>query len=173
AYLGRGIINYFTNKLRSRLPFFRSPGNGIGDIKKAGDKGLFSYVPAYTMLAMLYMMDSKTDSALIYMDSLREDYPLNRMFMYTHYKIYSESEQYEKALNVLRQLKERVESTQQGTYPNLTYVYYNTGLVFHEMNMDDSAAVYLEKALDYRDIAADKKSRENISKARQLYEEIR
>ncbi|MDY6788193.1 MAG: hypothetical protein SVK54_08740, partial [candidate division WOR-3 bacterium] len=48
AYLGRGIINYFTNKFRSSLPFFRSPGNGIGDIKKAGDKGLFSYVPAYT-----------------------------------------------------------------------------------------------------------------------------
>ncbi|MFO8061330.1 MAG: tetratricopeptide repeat protein [bacterium] len=173
AYLGQGIINYFTNKFRSRLPFFRSPDNGIADIRRAAQKGLFSYVPAYSMLAMLYMMDSKTDSALIYIDSLRQDYPCNRMFMYTHYKIYYEDGQYSQALNVLRQLMDRVEETQAGTYSNLIYVYYNTGLVFHEMNMDDSASVYLKKALDYRDTAADNKSRENIRKARQLYEKIR
>lgn len=153
AYLGRGLVKYFIYKFKDKVPFVKADLNGLDEIALSADRGLFSKIPAYDMLCILYGMEGMNIEAEKRIGELRMEYPDNRMFMYTEYKIYSAQKDYKRAAEVLRILKTNVEETQKHTYYNLMYVYSNLADVYYEMGMTDSAQLYAEKTLNYRDEA--------------------
>ncbi|MEJ5306807.1 MAG: hypothetical protein WHT27_00685 [candidate division WOR-3 bacterium] len=145
SYLGKGVVSYFINKFKDKLPFVSGNDDGIKLIKFSADSGIFVQYPAYNVLAILYQMDKKYKEAEKVCERLRDIYPENRMFLFTHIKILLEQKKYEDVLPLLEKLKEKVENEQPKTYVNLSFVYYNMALVHYELKDFEKAKLYLRK----------------------------
>lgn len=145
SYLGKGVVSYFINKFKDRLPFVSGNDDGIKLIKFSADSGLFVRYPAYNVLAILYQMDKNYNDAESICVQLREIYPENRMFLFTHIKILLEQSKYEKVIPLLNKLREIIEKEQPKTYVNLSFVYYNLALVNYELKNFEAVKYYLRK----------------------------
>ena len=167
AYLGRGLVDYF--KARMYLKIGGNGSSGKNEIKIAAEKGLFSKVPAMDMLAILYNMEDKHDSARVYIDKLRTLYPENRMFMFTEYKILYNSKEYEDAIILLNKLIENILNNQERTYYNIVSVYYEMALCYHLTKQDIKAMEMVNnvKSMNIY-INKDKRIKRIIEKARKL-----
>ncbi|HAF07072.1 MAG: DUF3808 domain-containing protein [bacterium] len=145
SYLGKGVVSYFVNRFKDRLPFVSGNDDGIKLIKFSADSGIFVQYPAYNVLAVLYQLDKNYKEAEKTCERLREVYPDNRMFLFTHIKILLEQDKFKEALLLLEKLKEKVETEQPKTYVNLSFVYYNLSLVYTELKDFENAKLYLRK----------------------------
>ncbi|MEO0288501.1 MAG: hypothetical protein ABIN00_02585 [candidate division WOR-3 bacterium] len=155
SYLGKGVVSYFINRFKDKLPFVTGNDDGIKLIKFSADSGIFVQYPAYNVLAILYQMDKNYKEAEIVCERLREIYPENRMFLFTHIKILLEQKKYEAVLPLLEKLKEKVEKEQPKTYVNLSFVYYNMALVHYELKDFEKAKLYLRKLKKVYILASD------------------
>lgn len=155
SYLGKGVVSYFINKFKDKLPFVSGSDDGIKLIRFAADSGIFVQYPAYNVLAILYQMDKNYEDAERVCEQLREIYPENRMFLFTHIKILLEQKKYKDVLPLLEKLKEKVEIEQPKTYVNLSFVYYNMALVHYELKDLEKAKLYLRKLKKVYILASD------------------
>jgi len=145
SYLGKGVVTYFVNKFKDKLPFVSGNDDGIKLIKFAADSGIFVQYPAYNVLSILYQLDKNYKEAEKVCEKLREIYPENRMFLFTHIKILLEQNKFKETLPLLEKLKDEVEKNQPETYVNLSFVYYNLTLVYTELKDFEKAKLYLRK----------------------------
>lgn len=153
AYLGRGLVKYFIYKFKDKVPFIKADLNGLEEIEISADKGLFSRIPAYDMLCILYGMEGMNGKAMERIGELRSQYPDNRMFMYTEYKIRMAEEDYGNAVKILETLKENIEETQNLTYYNLMYVYSNLASAYLKNGDKIKSLYYADKTLGFREHA--------------------
>lgn len=171
AYLGRGLTDYF----RKFIPGMGGRADEAkSEILGAAERGLFSRVPAYDMLAIIYTMEEKYDSALSYSDTLTNMYPDNRMFMFTRIKVLLAARQYNECISVLDLLEKNTIDNQPFTFYNHASVFYYKALCYHETGNRDMALKYIDKVLSLSVfISSDKRINEYVNKARALEKEIR
>ncbi|MGE3062209.1 MAG: hypothetical protein AB7T10_01035 [bacterium] len=173
GYLGRGIVNYFINKFKDKVPFLSSSGDGIKEIELAADSGLFTKIPAMDVLAMLYSMDGKEEESESISVYLREKWPENRMFMFTHIKALLSSNQNKKAAVELENLKENLELNQRKTYVNLAFVYYNLSEVYYRMNEYENCRENLLKLKKLKLLTKEKRVMKWVKKGDDLQKKIK
>lgn len=144
SYLGKGVLSYFINKFKEKLPFVGTNEDGIKLIKFAADSGMFVKIPAYNVLSILYQMEKRYEKAESICKKLEELYPENRMILFTHIKILLEQEKYFESIFLLLKLKESVEIEQPKTYVNLSFVYYNLALANYNLKEYKNARFYID-----------------------------
>ncbi len=149
AFLGVGLVKYFTDKFKSKLPFKGMNKQGIEDIEIAAQKGLFSRVPAYDMLAMIYAYEGEKEKALVYSKHLLSAYPENRMFLFTEYKVYLFFNDTVNCIRTLHKLEKRIIETQSKTYYNLLFVYSTLSEMYYKTSNYEKAKEYANKTLEY------------------------
>lgn len=171
AYLGRGLTGYF----RKFIPGMGGRADEAkSEILRAAEKGLFSRVPAYDMLAIIYTMEEKFDSALSYSDILTNMYPDNRMFLFTRVKVLLAAGKYNECISELDVLEKNIIDNQPFTFYNHASVFYYKALCYHETAKSDMALEYIDKVLSLSVFMSnDNRINEYVNKARALEKEIR
>lgn len=168
GYLGKGIVNYFIDKFKDKVPLLSPSGNGIREIELAADSALFTRVPAMDVLSMLYSMDGRYAEAESVSAYLRKNWPENRMFMFTHSKNLLSARKYEEAAAELELLKSNIETYQKKTYVNQAFVYYNLAETYSIINELEKARENLRKLFKLRLLTEEKKVSAFIRKGEEL-----
>ncbi|MDD3803979.1 MAG: hypothetical protein PHW02_06330 [bacterium] len=173
GYLGRGIVNYFIDKFKDRVPFMSPSGDGIREIALAADSGLFTKIPAMDVLAILYSMDKRTEESESISVFLRKNWPENRMFMFTHIKNLLEAKKHGEAVVELENLKANLELNQRKTYVNLAYAYYHLSELYNKLGNEKSREENLSKLLKLKLLTDNKKALKWVKKGEQLKKKTR
>ncbi|HAV93073.1 TPA: hypothetical protein DCW38_07845 [candidate division WOR-3 bacterium] len=168
GYLGRGIVNYFIDRFKDKVPLMKPSGDGINEISLAADSGLFTKIPSMDVLAMLYAMDKKYAESESISIILRNEFPENRMFMFTHIKTLLSEEKYSEAANELEILKLNIEKNQRKTYVNLAFVYYNLSEVYYKKGDSEKCRENLRKLMKLKLLTDNKKVLKFVKKGEEI-----
>jgi tetratricopeptide (TPR) repeat protein len=101
AYLGIGIFDWGLDKVVSKLPLVnRSSDEAVDRVTLAFERGVYSRVPAKSVLAWMHVIDERYDQALVHARELCENFPQSRFFKVILGSIYLDLEEWDPALEV-------------------------------------------------------------------------
>jgi tetratricopeptide (TPR) repeat protein len=99
AYLEIGIFDWGVNKVVSKLPLVnRNSEEAVDKVTLALERGVYSKVPAKSVLAWMHVVDERYDTALVLARELDEDFPQSRFFKVILGSIYLDLEEWDLAL---------------------------------------------------------------------------
>ncbi|UCD05407.1 MAG: hypothetical protein JSV98_09890 [candidate division WOR-3 bacterium] len=157
AYLAAGTFEYFWARASRYLPFLNLGGGDIeGAIDKlnvAAQKSIYSRPTARNSLVFIYGEEGQYEKAEVIIDSLLQEYPLSRTFMWNKAELEFKSDNYRAAADAFEDLYNRYDAHNEKNYANLAQCRLYIGKCLSALGEKEGARANLKQVIGFKEHA--------------------